>query len=202
MHSLVEVQYQWCLVIGNCSIWYILISFSSFAVNPMVGGWTLQMLQLLCLLLLSFLLLPLLPTSLSHLLPSPSFFPSPPLLSLLLISLACAGDLHKATGHLEIFYQLARKHKWHTDSGDSLDEIACEHLRRVYTSIAEEVHALFYISLKEEVLAQLYSVILVSDLSWWPALCHSLLIRYTHLLSILAVLCRSMLIIPLMQLCI
>ena len=51
------------------------------------------------------------------------------------------GDLHKAAGHLETFYRLALKHKWHTDSGDSLHEIACEHLRRVYTSIAEEVSA-------------------------------------------------------------
>ena len=37
------------------------------------------------------------------------------------------------------FYELARKHKWHTEGGDSLHEIACEHLRRVYTKIAEEV---------------------------------------------------------------
>ena len=55
----------------------------------------------------------------------------------------CVGDLHKAAGHLETFYRLALKHKWHTDNGDSLHEIACEHLRRVYTSIAEEVSAYY-----------------------------------------------------------
>ena len=61
----------------------------------------------------------------------------------------CVGDLHKAAGHLETFYRLALKHKWHTDNGDSLHEIACEHLRRVYTSIAEEVSAyLRYIHLQ------------------------------------------------------
>lgn len=41
---------------------------------------------------------------------------------------------------METFHQLARKHKWHTDNGDSLHEIACEHLRRIYTKIAEQVH--------------------------------------------------------------
>lgn len=60
-------------------------------------------------------------------------------LSTLMLFLSYVGDLHKAAGHLETFYRLALKHKWHTDSGDSLHEIACEHLRRVYTSIAEEV---------------------------------------------------------------
>ena len=62
-------------------------------------------------------------------------------LSTLMLFLPYVGDLHKAAGHLETFYRLALKHKWHTDSGDSLHEIACEHLRRVYTSIAEEVSA-------------------------------------------------------------
>lgn len=48
----------------------------------------------------------------------------------------------KAASHMEIFHQLARKHNWHTDSGDSYHEIVCEHLRRIYTSIAEEVQIL------------------------------------------------------------
>ena len=47
------------------------------------------------------------------------------------------GELSKALSHLETFYQLARRHKWHTESGDGLHEIACEHLRRVYTALAE-----------------------------------------------------------------
>jgi len=49
------------------------------------------------------------------------------------------GDLVKAIEHLETFHKLAHKHKWHTDSGDSLHEISCEHLRRVYTKLATEL---------------------------------------------------------------
>ena len=49
------------------------------------------------------------------------------------------GELSTAASHLEVFYQLARSHKWHTDSGENLHRIACEHLRRVYTSMADEV---------------------------------------------------------------
>ena len=45
--------------------------------------------------------------------------------------------------HLETFYKLARKHKWHTDSGDSLHEISCEHLRRLYTKLAETVRTMY-----------------------------------------------------------
>ena len=56
----------------------------------------------------------------------------------------CAGDLVKAVEHLETFYKLARKHKWHTDSGDSLHEISCEHLRRLYTKLAETVRMIHY----------------------------------------------------------
>ena len=52
-----------------------------------------------------------------------------------------SGDLEKATSHMETFHHLSRHGKWHTDSGDNLHDIACEHLRRVYTSIAEQVHA-------------------------------------------------------------
>ena len=56
----------------------------------------------------------------------------------------CVGDLVKAVEHLETFYKLARKHKWHTDSGDSLHEISCEHLRRLYTKLAETVRTIQY----------------------------------------------------------
>ena len=52
---------------------------------------------------------------------------------------AYSGDLDKAASHMGTFQELAHKHKWHTDSGDSLYEIACEHLRRIYTSLAERV---------------------------------------------------------------
>lgn len=51
------------------------------------------------------------------------------------------GELQKAAGHLEVFQKLAHKYRWHTDSGDSQYEMTCEHLRRVYTSIAEKVLA-------------------------------------------------------------
>lgn len=57
------------------------------------------------------------------------------------LALENRGDLAKASFHMEIFHELASKHKWHTESGDSLHEIACEHLRRMFTSIAEEVHS-------------------------------------------------------------
>ena len=48
------------------------------------------------------------------------------------------GDLEKAALHMETFHHLSRQHKWHTDS---VHDIACEHLRRIYTSIAEQVYA-------------------------------------------------------------
>ena len=40
---------------------------------------------------------------------------------------------------METLQELARQHKWHTEGGESFHEIACEHLRRIYTAIAEEV---------------------------------------------------------------
>ena len=49
------------------------------------------------------------------------------------------GDLEKAASHMETFHHLCRQHKWHTESGDSLHDIACEHLRRIYTAFAEQV---------------------------------------------------------------
>ena len=67
--------------------------------------------------------IPLLHMSFPHM-PHPAHAPPP-------------GELTNALSHLETFYQLARRHKWHTDSGDGLHEIACEHLRRVYTTLAE-----------------------------------------------------------------
>ncbi len=41
--------------------------------------------------------------------------------------------------HLLQFYDLTRLNKWHTDSGERLHPIACEHLRRVYTKMAGKV---------------------------------------------------------------
>lgn len=57
----------------------------------------------------------------------------------------------KAIEHMETFYKLARKHKWHTDSGDGLHEISCEHLRRLYTKLAETVSIV--ISVKSSLLS-------------------------------------------------
>ena len=45
----------------------------------------------------------------------------------------------RAAGHFEVYQKLARKHKWCTDTGESVFEISCEHLRRVYTSMAKQV---------------------------------------------------------------
>ena len=45
----------------------------------------------------------------------------------------------EACQHLETFHGLAHKHHWHTEGGESLHQVACEHLRRVYTKMAEEV---------------------------------------------------------------
>ena len=77
------------------------------------------------------------------------------------------GDLHKAASHLETFHRLALKHKWHTDNGDSLHEIACEHLRRVYTSIAEEVSAYYLYIYKLTALLILTHEVAV-PISWSP----------------------------------
>ena len=49
------------------------------------------------------------------------------------------GDLERAASHMETFHHLSHHGKWHTESGDNLHDIACEHLRRIYTSIAEQV---------------------------------------------------------------
>lgn len=56
-----------------------------------------------------------------------------------LLAVPLSGELDKASSHLEVFRELSYRHRWHTESGDSLYEIACEHLRRVYTSLAERV---------------------------------------------------------------
>eukprot|EP00731_Ephydatia_muelleri_P031357 Em0022g871a len=50
-------------------------------------------------------------------------------------------ELEKACHHFEVFHQLAKKYKWHSEEGDSLHAVACEHLRRIYTSIAERMYA-------------------------------------------------------------
>lgn len=44
-----------------------------------------------------------------------------------------------AAEHLEVYQRLACKHKWCTDSGDSVYELSCEHLRRLYTTMAKKV---------------------------------------------------------------
>lgn len=49
------------------------------------------------------------------------------------------GDLQSAVGHFEVYRKLAHKHRWCTDTGDSVYEIACEHCRRLYTSMAKQV---------------------------------------------------------------
>ena len=52
-----------------------------------------------------------------------------------------SGELQSAAGHFELYRNLAHKHRWCTDTGDSVYEIACEHLRRIYTSMATEVNS-------------------------------------------------------------
>jgi tetratricopeptide (TPR) repeat protein len=51
------------------------------------------------------------------------------------------GELKKAAGHFEVYQKLAHKHKWCTDTGLSVYEVSCEHLRRVYTSMAKQIEA-------------------------------------------------------------
>jgi tetratricopeptide (TPR) repeat protein len=51
------------------------------------------------------------------------------------------GDLQRAAGNFEAYRRLAGKWKWCSESGDSVFEIACEHLRRVYTSMAKQIEA-------------------------------------------------------------
>ena len=48
-------------------------------------------------------------------------------------------DLQTAVGHMETFHELTSINNWHTESGENLYRISCEHLRRIYTSIAEKV---------------------------------------------------------------
>ncbi len=55
------------------------------------------------------------------------------------LTLENRGEHSKASHHMETFHGLARKHKWFTDNGEELHKIACEHLRRMYTKIAEQV---------------------------------------------------------------
>ena len=48
-------------------------------------------------------------------------------------------DLQTAVEHMETFHELTSINNWHTESGENLYRISCEHLRRIYTSIAEKV---------------------------------------------------------------
>lgn len=50
------------------------------------------------------------------------------------------GDLFKAVEYLESFYNLTKGRLWQTDSGENLHSLSCEHLRRVYTTISDEVN--------------------------------------------------------------
>ena len=52
------------------------------------------------------------------------------------------GELQMAAGHFEVYQKLAHKHKWTTDTGDSVYQISCEHLRRVYTSMAKQASSI------------------------------------------------------------
>lgn len=49
------------------------------------------------------------------------------------------GDLIKAAEYLESFYNLTKGRLWQTDNGDNLHSLSCSHLRRVYTTMADEI---------------------------------------------------------------
>lgn len=49
-------------------------------------------------------------------------------------------EFDNAAGHFEEYYTLAKEKKWKTEEGISLHAEACEHLRRLYTAIAETHH--------------------------------------------------------------
>ena len=49
------------------------------------------------------------------------------------------GDLFKAAEYLESFYNLTKGRLWQTDDGENLHSLSCGHLRRVYTTMADEV---------------------------------------------------------------
>ena len=45
----------------------------------------------------------------------------------------------EACVHMETCHKLASTQQWYTEGGESLLDIATEHLRRMYTSLAEDV---------------------------------------------------------------
>lgn len=49
------------------------------------------------------------------------------------------GDLFKAAEYLESFYNLTKGRLWQTDDGENLHSLSCGHLRRVYTTMADQV---------------------------------------------------------------
>lgn len=51
------------------------------------------------------------------------------------------GDLIKAAEYLESFYNLTKGRLWQTDNGENLHSLSCSHLRRVYTTMADEVNS-------------------------------------------------------------
>ena len=60
--------------------------------------------------------------------------------SVSVLSFCITGEYQDALKHLLEFHGLTCVNRWHTDSGERLHPVACEHLRRVYTKMAEEVH--------------------------------------------------------------
>ena len=51
------------------------------------------------------------------------------------------GQFDLAAEHFEAFYNLANPTLgWTTDEGQNLRSVACEHLRRLYTAIAQSSH--------------------------------------------------------------
>ncbi|NXW65647.1 TTC29 protein, partial [Eurystomus gularis] len=49
------------------------------------------------------------------------------------------GHKMKATEHYESFYQLTEGSTWKDETGRTYDSLACEHLRRIYTILADKM---------------------------------------------------------------
>ena len=49
-----------------------------------------------------------------------------------------------AIGYFEAYYKLTKGRVWQNDDGEDLHANSCEHLRRVYTTIAEQVNYFRY----------------------------------------------------------
>lgn len=55
------------------------------------------------------------------------------------LALEKRGDMAKAAQYFESFYNLTKGRLWQTDSGENMHSLSCDHLRRVYSTIADEV---------------------------------------------------------------